>query len=154
MRIGFFIEFNLVSLCLNLLFIETIFFEGIVMKETDSVQDPILNQEPDDEAQLNKLFKDNIIEKLSIMRENIQPLLFETSGKTREEFVQRANFLYALMFKIKNEFKRGENIIDWVASLAKEYPLAVKTIKEVEQMDEVQRDYVIRVPNQSQLGKQ
>ena len=71
-------------------------------------------------------FKKDLINKLSMMRADIQPLLYDKDRPERNEYVQRANFLYALMFKIKEEYRPGANLLDFITSLEKEYPLATK----------------------------
>lgn len=89
---------------------------------------------PDDEY---TVFKKDFIEKLSLMRERVQPLLLDTARPERNEYVQRANFLYALMFKIKEKYKAGDNLLDFVKALEKDYPLAKTTISEVKDMAEL-----------------
>jgi hypothetical protein len=82
--------------------------------------------------------KNNIIEQLTMMREEIQPLLYDSVPPQRVEFVQRANFLYALIFKIKEEFKSASSVLDYIKTLEGKYPLAGQTIKEVKNMPYLQ----------------
>lgn len=99
---------------------------------------PIQGKSPHDTQ-----FKQDILEKLSLMREQLQPLLFNAIRPERNELVQRANFLYALMFKIKEEYKSGDKLLDYIDLIEKEYPLAHKTIAEVKKMPETQNDYLL-----------
>ncbi|MCL9683519.1 hypothetical protein [Legionella maioricensis] len=110
------------------------------MKQVDNSPLHSASDEMDNDTQQAKAFKKNIINKLSMMREGIQPLLYDKVRPERNEYLQRANFLYALMLKIKDEYKSGDNPLDFVNSLEREYPLATKTINDVKNMPEMQSD--------------
>lgn len=81
-----------------------------------------------------RIYKEQIMERLDAMRESIQPQLFETERPERNPLVQRANFLYALMFKIKKEFKKPADVRYFIEQLEDQYPLAKETIDEVKRI--------------------
>ncbi len=110
------------------------------MKQVDNSTIHSISDEPiSDDTQEAIIFKQDILDKLVMIRENIQPLLYDKARPERAEYIQRANFLYALMFKIKEEYKSGDSLLDFVNSIEKEYPLAEKTINDVKNMLEAQR---------------
>ncbi|BCA94999.1 hypothetical protein TUM19329_13600 [Legionella antarctica] len=86
------------------------------------------------------IFKQVILNKLSTMRQNIQRLLYDKAYPERAEYVQRANFIYALMFKIKEGYTSNDNLLAFINSIEKEYPLAGKTISDVKNMPEMQKE--------------
>lgn len=110
------------------------------MKQVDNSPLHSVSDEPiSEDTQKAIAFKKDILNKLSMIREDIQSLLYDKARPERNEYVQRANFLYALIFKIKDEYKPGDNLLDFVSSIEKEYPLATKTITDVKNMPEMQK---------------
>lgn len=84
------------------------------------------------------LLQEKFINKLTLMQEDIQPLLFNTERPVREVFVQRLNFLYALIYKIKNDFHSAQSVLNYVNQLESRYPLATQTVNDVKRMPELQ----------------
>ncbi len=83
----------------------------------------------------DKVFKDLVLQKLIDIRDKeIQPELYDKNRPERNPFVQRANFIYALIFKIKDEFRKPGDVLNFVTDLEDQYPLAIATIAEVKQM--------------------
>ena len=112
------------------------------MKNENTLPDESLSKSVDSEDdQQMLLLKEALIDKLTLMREDVQPLLFNTEPPQRDEYVQRANFLYALIFKIKQEYNPSTSLMDYINVLEYKYPLAFQTIKDVKRMDEVRNHF-------------
>lgn len=112
------------------------------MKNVNTLPDKSLSISVDsDEDQQMLLLKEALINKLILMREGVQPLLFNAEHPQRDELVQRANFLYALIFKIKQEYNPSTSLMDYINVLEYKYPLASQTIKDVKRMDEVRNHF-------------
>lgn len=107
------------------------------MKHEKKAQKEVLSQH---QVNSKDQFKQEFIDKLDAMREKIQPLLYEAIFPDREEFIQRANFLYALIFKIRTDLDGLSTLMDCITSLELKYPLAKQTIKEVKNMPEVRTE--------------
>ncbi|WP_298625050.1 hypothetical protein [uncultured Legionella sp.] len=96
----------------------------------DSVKLPNEELLPEDRE-----FKDVVLQKLIDIRDKeIQPQLYNKERPEREPHIQRANFIYALIFKVREDFKAPKDVLEFVRSLEKQYPLAVPTVNEVKGM--------------------
>lgn len=106
-----------------------------ISEENNPPNDPLPGKKDTDIlSPIDKLMKQALLDKLDAMREEIQPQLFDSVKPARDPFVQRANFLYALMFKIRQEYKNPQNVIEFIKELEDKYPLAKQTIDEVKNM--------------------
>ncbi len=81
-------------------------------------------------SQHHLLIKDALLNRLSLMRKDLQPLLFDMPRPERDGIVQRINFLYALINKIKEEFLVVQDYGGLINQLEPQYPLAGETIRE------------------------
>lgn len=83
----------------------------------------------------DKQFKEMVLQKLIEIRDQeIQPQLYDKERPERNPHIQRANFIYALIFKVKDDFRAPKDVLEFVLSLEGKYPLAVPTIDEVKEM--------------------
>lgn len=83
----------------------------------------------------DKQFKEMVLRKLIEIRDQeIQPQLYDKERPERNPHIQRANFIYALIFKVKDDFRAPKDVLEFVLSLEGKYPLAVPTIDEVKEM--------------------
>jgi hypothetical protein len=83
----------------------------------------------------DKQFKELVLRKLIEIRDQeIQPQLYDKERPERNPHIERANFIYALIFKVKNDFRSPKDVLEFVLSLEGKYPLAVPTIDEVKEM--------------------
>lgn len=83
----------------------------------------------------DKQFKEMVLQKLIEIRDQeIQPQLYDKERPERNPHIQRANFIYALIFKVKDDFRAPKDVLEFVLSLEGKYPLAVPTINEVKEM--------------------
>lgn len=84
--------------------------------------------------QHNALFKKNILNTLSTMREEMQPQLFDQPRPQRDCLVQQVNFLCALINKIKEEFKEPCDVLQFIGELEGKYPQAEELIVELKDL--------------------
>jgi hypothetical protein len=82
----------------------------------------------------DKVFQEELLDQLKVMRDDIQKQLYDTVSPAREAYVQKANFTYALIYKIKDEFQTPKDIMKFIHELEKKYPLAVDTIDQVKSL--------------------
>lgn len=83
-------------------------------------------------------FQEEVLNQLKIIRNDIQKQLYDSSSPAREAYVQKANFTYALIYKVKDEFQSPKDIMKFIHELEKKYPLAVDTINQVKNLPGMQ----------------
>lgn len=82
----------------------------------------------------DKIFQEEILTQLKVMRDDIQKQLYDTISPAREAYVQKANFIYALIYKVKDEFHSPKDIMMFIKELEEKYPLAAETITQVKNL--------------------
>lgn len=83
----------------------------------------------------DKEFKELVLHKLIDIRDKeIQPQLYDKDRPERNPHIQRANFIYALIFKVKDDFRTPKDVMEFVIELEDKYPLAGETVDEVKTM--------------------
>ena len=89
----------------------------------------------DELSSKDEAFKALVLRKLVDIRDKeIQPQLYDKDRPERNPHIQRANFIYALIFKVKDDFKAPNDVMKFILELEDKYPLAVPTINEVKEM--------------------
>ncbi|KTD60760.1 hypothetical protein [Legionella shakespearei] len=86
----------------------------------------------------DKIVQEEVLNQLKLIRDDIQKQLYDTASPAREAYVQKANFTYALIYKVKDEFQSPKDIMKFIHELEKKYPLAIDTIDQVKHLPGMQ----------------
>ncbi|KTD30770.1 hypothetical protein Lmor_2877 [Legionella moravica] len=109
--------------------------EGSHLNHSEQDRSDVVQHRKDELSPKDEAFKELVLRKLIDIRDKeVQPQLYDKDRPERNPHIQSANFIYALIFKVKDDLKAPGDVMNFVLNLEDQYPLAAPTITEVKKM--------------------